>query len=42
MQNIHFASIVSYEPEWFKYGGALEADGGPEVVVVGPPVLDEL
>lgn len=42
LKDVQFTSIASWEAGWFKYGGASDAGGGFEVVVVYLPVLDEL
>lgn len=42
LQQIQFASATKYEAECFEFGGALGLSGGPDVVVIDPPVLYDL
>lgn len=40
--DMRFAGVDSYKAEWLEIGGVSSSKGGPEVVVIDPPVLDEL
>lgn len=42
LQDSQLANITSCDAERAEYGGALGLDGGPQVVVFDPPVLDDL
>lgn len=41
-QEIQFASITSCESEWLELGDASGSGGGPKVVIIEPPVLENL
>lgn len=42
LQDAQFASIASCQAKSFTYGSALDASGGPEVIIVDQPKLNEL
>lgn len=37
-----FSSFMKFEAEWLELGGASSLSGGREVVVIDPPVPDDL